>query len=361
MGYLATAMIAPGDGTLRLDEISIPDPGPGEAVVRVRACGLCHSDLGSLEQRFSDGTPGLLGHEAAVSVEAVGEGVVGLSPGDYGIVAWRAPCGKCRMCRRGEPAMCTDSRRAAQSMHASDGRELSAMLAIGAFSERTLIHAEQVVVVDRAVPPEVAGLIGCGVMTGFGAAAYTGNVRIGDTVAVFGCGGVGDAAIAAASLAGASKVIAIDLNPVKLEWSARFGATDFVNASEVDAVAAVRSLTDGVGADVAIECVGSPQVVVQAFEASAPTGAVVQVGVPRGDVAISLPIRSLFQHRGPIRASHYGDCVPTRDFPALCSLYLQGKLDLGAFVTETIKLEELPAAVERLERGEVLRSVVVFD
>ena len=197
----------------------VPDPGPGEALVRVQACGVCHTDLHYREGAINDDFPFLLGHEAAGVVEAVGPGVAGLGPGDYVVIAWRAPCGTCRSCRRGRPWYCFDSRNAAQPMTLADGTPLSPALGIGAFAELTLVAAGQAVKVDPAARPEAAGLIGCGVMAGFGAAVNTGGVGRGDTVAVIGCGGVGNAAIAGAALAGARKVIAVDIDARKLEWA----------------------------------------------------------------------------------------------------------------------------------------------
>src|SRR6478672_8580073 len=208
-GVVATAKKAP----VTVETITVPDPGPGEALVRVKACGVCHTDLHYREGAIDDDFPFLLGHEAAGTVEAVGDGVTNVVPGDYVVIAWRAPCGNCRSCRRGRPWYCFDSRNALQPMTLADGSPLSPALGIGAFAELTLVAAGQAVKVDPAAGPAAAGLIGCGVMAGFGAALNTGNVQRGDTVAVFGCGGVGDAAIAASALAGARKVIAVDLDP----------------------------------------------------------------------------------------------------------------------------------------------------
>jgi S-(hydroxymethyl)mycothiol dehydrogenase len=239
--------------------IRVPDPGPGEALVRVQACGVCHTDLHYREGAINDDFPFLLGHEAAGTVEAVGDGVSGLAPGDYVVLAWRAPCGECRSCLRGRPWYCFGSLNATQPMTLLDGTPLSPALGIGAFAEKTLVAAGQAVKVDPAARPEAAGLIGCGVMAGFGAAANTGGVSRGDTVAVIGCGGVGNAAIAASSLAGARKVIAVDVDPRKLEWALGFGATDVVDASSTEPVEAIKELTDGNGADVVIEAVGRPE------------------------------------------------------------------------------------------------------
>ena len=343
-----------------IEAVSVPDPGPGEAVVAVKACGVCHTDLHYREGGINDGFPFLLGHEAAGFVESVGEGVSELSPGDYVVLAWRAPCGRCRSCRRGRPWYCFDSANASQPMTLADGTPLSPALGIGAFADKTLVAAAQAVKVDPRARPEAAGLVGCGIMAGFGAAAITGGVGRGDTVAVFGCGGVGDAAIAAASLAGARTIVAVDVDGRKLEWARRFGATHVVDASAGDPVEAVRGLTGGFGADVVIEAVGRPDTYRQAFLARDHAGTLVQVGVPTPEMTVELPLVELFGRGGALKASWYGDCLPTRDFPALIELYLAGRLDLDGFVSETIGLDGVEEAFARMRRGEVLRSVVVL-
>ncbi|MBV8692277.1 MAG: S-(hydroxymethyl)mycothiol dehydrogenase [Actinobacteria bacterium] len=342
--------------------IRVPDPGPGEALVRVKACGVCHTDLHYREGAINDEFPFLLGHEAAGVVEAVGDGVTNVAPGDYVVIAWRAPCGTCRSCRRGRPWYCFDSANATQPMTLSDGTRLSPALGIGAFAELTLVAAGQAVKVDPAARPEAAGLIGCGVMAGFGAAVNTGGVSRGDSVAVIGCGGVGCAAIAASVLAGARVVIAVDVDARKLEGAQRFGATHVIDASarDVDVVEAIKALTDGNGADVVIEAVGRPETYRQAFFARDLAGTLVQVGVPDPAMTIELPMIELFGRGGALKSSWYGDCLPSRDFPTLIDLYLQGRLDLDAFVTETIPLSGVEAAFTRMQQGEVLRSVVVF-
>ena len=343
-----------------IEAVSVPDPGPGEAVVAVKACGVCHTDLHYREGGINDGFPFLLGHEAAGFVESVGEGVSELSPGDYVVLAWRAPCGRCRSCRRGRPWYCFDSANASQPMTLADGTPLSPALGIGAFADKTLVAAAQAVKVDPRARPEAAGLVGCGIMAGFGAAAITGGVGRGDTVAVFGCGGVGDAAIAAASLAGARTIVAVDVDGRKLEWARRFGATHVVDASAGDPVEAIRELTGGFGADVVIEAVGRPDTYRQAFLARDHAGTLVQVGVPTPEMTVELPLVEVFGRGGALKASWYGDCLPTRDFPALIELYLAGRLDLDGFVSETIGLDGVEEAFARMRRGEVLRSVVVL-
>ncbi len=359
MAQTVRGVIAAGKGKpVSIEGVVIPDPGPGEAVVAVAACGVCHTDLHYREGAINDDFPFLLGHEAAGTVEAVGEGVSNVAPGDYVVLAWRAPCGTCRSCRRGRPWYCFNSANATQAMTLTDGTKLSPALGIGAFVEKTLVAATQAVKVDPTARPESAGLIGCGVMAGFGAAVNTGGVSRGDTVAVIGCGGVGDAAIAGSALAGARLVIAVDVDDRKLQWARDFGATHTINAANADVVEEIKALTDGFGADVVVEAVGRPDTYRQAFFARDLAGTLVQVGVPDPSMTIDLPLIELFGRGGALKSSWYGDCLPTRDFPVLIDLYLKGRLDLDRFVTEIIGLGDVEESFARMQRGEVLRSVV---
>lgn len=361
MPHEVRAVVAMKKGApVEVQTIVVPDPGPGEVLVSVQACGVCHTDLHYREGAINDDFPFLLGHEAAGTIEAIGADVADLAPGDYVVLAWRAPCGACRSCLRGRPWYCFDSRNAAQTMTLLDGTPLSPALGIGAFAEKTLVAAGQAVKVDPAARPEAAGLIGCGVMAGYGAAVNTGQVGRGDTVAVIGCGGVGNAAIAGASLAGARRVIAVDIDEAKLDGATRFGATHTVNSRGTDPVEAVRELTGGFGVDVAIDAVGTPSTYKQAFYMRDHAGVLVQVGVPDPEMEIDLPLIDLFSRGGALKSSWYGDCLPTRDFPILVDQYLSRRLDLGGFVSETITLDQVEEAFGRMHRGEVLRSVVVL-
>ncbi|GAA3130559.1 S-(hydroxymethyl)mycothiol dehydrogenase [Streptomyces rectiviolaceus] len=345
---------------VRIETIVVPDPGPGEAVVRVQACGVCHTDLHYREGGINDDFPFLLGHEAAGVVESVGDGVTEVAPGDFVILNWRAVCGQCRACLRGRPQYCFDTHNAKQKMTLTDGTELSPALGIGAFAEKTLVAAGQCTKVDPAASPAAAGLLGCGVMAGIGAAINTGNVGRGDSVAVIGCGGVGNAAVVGARLAGAAKIIAVDIDDEKLETAKSLGATHTVNSRAADPIEAIRELTAGNGADVVIEAVGRPETYEQAFYARDLAGTVVLVGVPTPEMRIDLPLLDVFGRGGALKSSWYGDCLPSRDFPMLIDLYQQGRLDLDAFVTETIELADVEKAFERMHHGDVLRSVVVF-
>jgi S-(hydroxymethyl)mycothiol dehydrogenase len=344
-----------------IETVVVPDPGPGEAVVQVQACGVCHTDLHYREGGINDEFPFLLGHEAAGVVESVGEGVTEVAPGDFVVLNWRAVCGDCRACNRGEPWYCFNTFNAAQRMTLEDGTELSPALGIGAFVDKTLVHARQCTKVDPAARPAAAGLLGCGVMAGLGAAMNTGQVRRGQSVAVIGCGGVGAAAVAGARLAGARTIVAVDLDDQKLEWARGLGATHTVNSSSTDPVAAIQELTDGFGADVVIDAVGRPETWKQAFYARDLAGTVVLVGVPTPDMKVpDLPLIDVFGRGGALKSSWYGDCLPSRDFPMLVDLYLQGRLDLDAFVTEEIALDDVEAAFDKMHAGGVLRSVVVM-
>src|SRR6476619_3291163 len=343
---------------VELATILVPDPGPGEALVAVQACGVCHTDLHYKQGGIGDDYPYLLGHEAAGVVEAVGDGVTDVAPGDYVILNWRAVCGSCRACRRGRPWYCFATHNAQQKMTLADGTVLSPALGIGAFVEKTLVAAGQCTKVNPDVPPEVAGLLGCGVMAGIGAAINTGNVSRNDSVAVIGCGGVGDAAIAGSRLVGAHTIIAVDTDTRKLELAKEFGATHTVLVSDGDVVAQIQALTGGFGVDVAIDAVGRPETWKQAFYGRDLAGTVVLVGVPTPTMTLDIPLLDIFGRGGSLKSSWYGDCLPSRDFPVLVDLYRQGRFDLDAFFTDTIGLSDVEAAFEAMRGGDVLRSVV---
>ncbi|MGZ4450942.1 MAG: S-(hydroxymethyl)mycothiol dehydrogenase [Nocardioides sp.] len=360
------AVVARGKGQpVEVTTINVPDPGPGEALVQVQACGVCHTDLHYREGGINDDFPFLLGHEAAGVVEAVGEGVTSVAPGDFVVLNWRAVCGDCRACDRGEPWYCFATHNATQKMTLAEGddagTELSPALGIGAFAEKTLVAAGQCTKVDPSARAAAVGLLGCGVMAGIGAAINTGAVTRGRSVAVIGCGGVGVAAVAGSVLAGASPVIAVDIDPRKLEAATRMGATHTVDSSAVDPVAAIQELTGGFGADVVIEAVGRPETWKQAFYARDLAGTVVLVGVPTPDMKLpDIPLIDVFGRGGSLKSSWYGDCLPSRDFPMLVDLYQQGRLDLDAFVTEEIGIDDVEAAFAKMHDGGVLRSVVVL-
>jgi S-(hydroxymethyl)mycothiol dehydrogenase len=358
-GVIARAKGAP----VELVTINVPDPGPGEALVQVQACGVCHTDLHYREGGINDEFPFLLGHEAAGVVEAVGPDVTEVAPGDFVILNWRAVCGQCRACKRGEPQYCFATHNAKQKMTLEDGTELSPALGIGAFADKTLVAAGQCTKVDASAPAEVVGLLGCGVMAGLGASMNTGGIRRGQSLAVIGCGGVGCAAIAGGRLVGANTIIALDIDDRKLETAKQFGATHTINTKGLDqdgVVAAVQELTGGNGADVVVDAVGIPQTYKQAFYARDLAGTVVLVGVPNPTMTLELPLIDVFGRGGALKSSWYGDCLPSRDFPMLVDLFQQGRLPLDKFVSETIGIDGVEAAFEKMHHGEVLRSVVVL-
>jgi S-(hydroxymethyl)mycothiol dehydrogenase len=358
-GVIARSKRAP----VELVDIVVPDPGPGEAVVDIETCGVCHTDYHYREGGISDDFPFLLGHEAAGRVSAIGEGVTHVAVGDFVVLNWRAVCGECRACVRAEPWYCFNTFNATQKMTLTDGTELSPALGIGAFAEKTLVHAKQCTKVDPAADPAAVGLLGCGIMAGLGAAMNTGNVTRGDSVAVIGCGGVGTAAVVGAKLAGASTIIAIDRDPKKLVKAEELGATHAIDSSGLDeagVVAAVQALTDGFGADVVIDAVGRPETWRQAFYARDLAGTVVLVGVPTPEMTLEIPLLDVFGRGGSLKSSWYGDCLPERDFPMLTDLYLQGRLPLDEFVTERIGIRDIEQAFTTMAGGDVLRSVVVL-
>ncbi|MDO3396820.1 S-(hydroxymethyl)mycothiol dehydrogenase [Nocardioides cremeus] len=365
------AVVARAKGApVEVTTINVPDPGPGEAVVQVQTCGVCHTDLHYREGGINDEFPFLLGHEAAGVVESVGEGVTSVAPGDFVVLNWRAVCGDCRACNRGEPQYCFNTHNATQKMTLAEGddagTELSPALGIGAFAEKTLVAAGQCTKVDPEARAAAVGLLGCGVMAGIGAAINTGQTTRGRSAAVIGCGGVGVAAVAGAALSGASPVIAVDIDPKKLEKARELGATHTVDSSQVDPVEEIKRICaetypGAEGADVVVEAVGRPETWKQAFYARDLAGTVVLVGVPTPDMKVpDLPLIDVFGRGGALKSSWYGDCLPSRDFPMLVDLYTSGRLDLDAFVTEEIGIDDVEAAFDKMHHGDVLRSVVVL-
>ena len=342
-----------------VEDIVIDDPGPGEVLVRIQASGVCHTDLHYKLGNITDEYPILLGHEGAGIVEAVGAGVSEPKVGDYVVLAWRAPCGSCRFCAIGQPHLCSASLNAEPRMKTRrDNLMLNPALGIGTFCTHTVVAAKQAVPVPESCPPPQASLIGCGVMTGVGAALYSGQVRRGSTVAVYGCGGVGCSVIMGAKLAGAAKIIGVDIAANKLDWARQFGATDVVDATAGDPVEAVKAFTGGNGVDHSFEAVGTPQTLLQALWSRDLAGTCTLIGVPSPDMKVEIPMLQFFGLGGALRVSWYGDCLPSRDFPMLADWYAKGALDLDRVVTKLIKLDETEPAFEAMERGETLRSVI---
>ena len=344
-----------------VEDFLIDPPGPHEVRVRILASGVCHTDLSAKNGVFgTESFPWLLGHEGSGIIEEVGDGVTNVKQGDYVILAWRAPCGECRFCLRGQLELCANSLNAKPRMTTHDGIQLTPVLGIGTFCTHTVVHSHQCIPVSDELSPAQMSLIGCGVMTGIGAALYAAGVKPGESVAVIGCGGVGDSAIMGAKIAGATTIIAVDVDPRKLEWAREFGATHTVNPNDGDAVEAIKALTGGFGVNVAIEAVGSPRTIETALWARDLAGRCVVVGVANQDAKLELPVATFFDRGGKLSISWYGDCLPTRDFPILADWYAQGQLDLDRMVTRTITLDESEEAFHAMERGETLRSVIVM-
>lgn len=361
MSQTVKGVIARNKGAeVELVDIVVPDPGPNDVIVRVQACGVCHTDLAYRDGGINDEYPFLLGHEAAGIVETVGERVTHVAEGDFVVLNWRAVCGECRACKRGQQQYCFATHNASEKMTLTDGTELTPALGIGAFIDKTIVHEGQCTKVDPSADPAVAGLLGCGVMAGIGAAVNTGGVSRGQSVAVIGCGGVGVAAIVGARLAGASTIVAVDIDDTKLEWAKDFGATHTVNSRGTDPVTAIQELTGGFGADVVIDAVGRPETYEQAFYARDLAGTVVLVGVPTPDMRLEMPLLDFFGRGGSLKSSWYGDCLPERDFPMLVDLHLQGRLPLDKFVSERIGIDAVEAAFDAMKSGSVLRSVVTL-
>ena len=341
--------------------VVIPEPGDNDVVVSIKTCGVCHTDLAYRDGDIEDAYPFLLGHEAAGVVESIGEQVTHVEVGDTVVLNWRAVCGECRACKKGEPKYCFDTHNASRPMTLEDGTELSPALGIGAFAEKTLVHEGQCTKIDPDADLAAAGLLGCGVMAGLGAAVNTGEVKRGESVAVFGCGGVGMASVAGAVLAGATTVIAVDIDEDKLATAREFGATHTINSRdkrEEEVIETVRELTDSFGTDVAIDAVGIPTTTRQAFYSRDLAGRMIMVGVPDLESRFDVPAIDFFGRGGALKSSWYGDCLPERDFPMYVALAQQGRFPLEKFVNERIGLNDVEAAFETMKAGKVLRSVV---
>ncbi|MDX6473281.1 MAG: S-(hydroxymethyl)mycothiol dehydrogenase [Gaiellaceae bacterium] len=343
-----------------VEEITLDAPGSGEVRVRVEACGVCHSDLHVVEtggwgMRF----PILLGHEGAGVVEEVGADVTTVAPGDRVVIAWRAPCGdSCPACKRGDPRRCSNNLRAKRRVHrASDGELLTPMLRCGTFADQAIVHEACAVKVPEELPVEQACLLACGFSTGAGAALWATPVREGASVAVIGCGGVGLAVVQGARLAGASRIVAVDVVDEKLELALALGATDAVDGRGGDSVALVRELTGGV--DYAFSAIGAPAGLVDAVRMCGYAGTATLVGVPPPGRTLDLDVeRDLFGPKVSIAVTHGGDTIPQQDFPFLAQAALDGRLDLDRFVTRTIGLDEAVGALEELHAPKGVRTVV---
>jgi S-(hydroxymethyl)glutathione dehydrogenase / alcohol dehydrogenase len=368
---MAKAAVLPGlDQPLEIrEDVEVESPRAGEVKLRMGASGVCHSDLSVQNGTIMGPTPMVLGHEGAGIIEEVGEGVTDLAPGDHVVVSWVPQCGECFMCQKGQGWACEASGAALASgglldgttRFTSQGAPLFQMAASGTFSEVSIIPATGAVKIPDDVPLKVAALIGCGVLTGVGAAMNTADIKQGDTVAVVGCGGVGLNVIQGARIAGAERIIAIDMNETKLQMAKDFGATDVVNAGQGDPVSQVMSLTGERGADVTFEVIGLQQTIEQTINMTRRGGEAVLVGVPRMDVMLQIPaFLGLVLMGKTIKGCWYGSSNVQQDVPKLVELYKSGELKLDELISREIKVDEVNEAFEAMKTGEVARSVIVY-
>lgn len=364
----AALLLEPGAPAV-IEDIVVDDPGPNEVLIRIVASGVCHTDL-TVKNLNGNGMafPIVLGHEGAGYVEKVGPEVTHLQPGDPVVIAYRAPCEQCPACLRGDPRHCYMALRPKPRIRRKATGELcSQVLRCGTFANYTVVHAKAAIKMPKEMPLDKACLIACGVVTGVGAAMNTTPVFAGSRVAVIGCGGVGLSVIQGAKLQHARQIVAVDVNPTKLEWAKKFGATDLVNARDVDPVAEVRRLTedgwDG-GVEYAFEATGIPACTEQAIKMLAYGGTATTIGFPAADDAVTLNLGDMatgvYWNKAALRVCHCGDALPSHDFPLLAQLYLQGKLDLDGMVTRKIELKDVEEAFHLMETGDVIRSVIEF-
>ncbi|MFF5552553.1 Zn-dependent alcohol dehydrogenase [Streptomyces olivaceoviridis] len=356
------AAVLPAIGApLEITGIELPDPGPGQVRVRLAAAGVCHSDLS-----LSDGTmrvpvPAVLGHEGAGTVVAVGEGVTHVSPGSPVVLNWAPSCGSCHACALGEVWLCANALNGAADVHArtTDGTDLHPGLNVAAFAEETVVAASCALPLPDGVPLVDAALLGCAVLTGYGAVHHAARVRSGETVAVFGVGGVGLATMQAARIAGASRIIAVDVSPGKEELARAAGATDYVLASG-NTPREIRGLTGRQGVDVSVECVGRAVSIRAAWESTRRGGRTTVVGIGGKDQQVTFNALELFHWGRTLSGCVYGNSDPSRDVPLLAEHVREGRLDLSTLVTDRITLEDIPAAFENMLAGKGGRAVVVF-
>jgi len=351
------------DSAPAVEELTVDSPGQREVRVRILACGLCHTDLHIVETKgWHLRFPILLGHEGAGVVEEVGTEVTLVAPGDRVAIAWRAPCGECPQCRRGDPRRCSSQLRARRRLHrAADGELLTPVLRCGTFADQAVVHEACAVKVPEELPIEQAALLGCGFSTGAGAALWATPVQEGSSVAVIGCGGVGLAVVQGALLRGAERIIAVDVASEKLQYAQALGATDLVDASGVDPVAAVRELTGRRGVEFAFSAVTAPAALVQAMRMCTYAGTATLVGMPVPGARLDADLEAdFFGPRITLAVTHGGDTIPQEDFPFLAQAALDGRIDLASFVTSTISLDEVPEQLPRIGQGGGIRTVALL-
>ncbi|MFF2851801.1 Zn-dependent alcohol dehydrogenase [Streptomyces sp. NPDC058001] len=360
---MVRAAVLPAVGSpLEITEIDLPEPGPGRVRVRLAAAGVCHSDLSLTNGTLRVPVPAVLGHEGAGTVVAVGEGVTHVAPGDGVVLNWAPSCGSCPACARGEVWLCADALTGTGTVYATTagGTDLYPGLNVAAFAEETVVAASCVLPVPDGVPLTDAALLGCAVLTGYGAVHHAAQVREGESVAVFGVGGVGLAALQAARIAGASTVVAVDVTPEKESLARRAGATEYVVASPTTAKE-IRALTGGQGADVAVECVGRATTIRTAWDSTRRGGRTTVVGIGGKDQQVTFNALEIFHWGRTLSGCVYGNSDPEKDLPVLADHIRAGRLDLSALVTEHIGLEDIPRAFENMLAGRGGRALVVFD
>ena len=354
---------------LVIEELELAPPGPGEVLVEIAAAGLCHSDLSVMNGSRPRPLPIVLGHEASGIVREIGAGVTGFAPDDHVVFSFIPTCGHCVYCKAGKPALCVNGNRAnlagtllngARRFINSLGQPVHHHCGIAAFSHHTIAVAESLVKIDRRLPLATAALFGCAVVTGAGAVFNTASVRPGESVAVFGLGGVGLSAVMGAVAAGASPIIAVDLLEHKLALAKELGATHTVNSSAADAVVQVRELSSG-GVNHAIEATGNECGMAQAFHATRPGGNTVTISLPDAKRLFSVPAVTLSVEERVVRGSYMGSCVPRRDIPRFIELHQTGRLPVDRLITRTLRLEEINEGFDALARGEAVRQVIRFD
>ncbi|WP_030608608.1 Zn-dependent alcohol dehydrogenase [Streptomyces fulvoviolaceus] len=360
---MVRAAVLPAVGApLEVTDIDLPDPGPGQVRVRLAAAGVCHSDLSLSNGTMRVPVPAVLGHEGAGTVVAVGEGVTGVAPGAEVVLNWAPSCGSCHACSLGEVWLCANALNGAADVYAhrtSDGSDLHPGLNVAAFAEETVVPASCVLPLPGGIPLTDAALLGCAVLTGYGAVHHSARVRAGETVAVYGVGGVGLAALQAARIAGASKIVAVDVSPEKEELARAAGATDYLVASE-NTAREIRALTGKQGVDVAVECVGRATTIRTAWDSTRRGGRTTVVGIGGKDQQVTFNALEIFHWGRTLAGCVYGNSNPAEDLPVLAEHVRAGRLDLGALVTERIALDGIPAAFENMLAGKGGRALVVF-
>ncbi|MFF7686311.1 zinc-binding dehydrogenase [Streptomyces syringium] len=359
---IRAAVLSAVGAPLRIAGIELPSPGPGRVRIRLAAAGVCHSDLSLSNGTLRQPVPAVLGHEGAGTVTEVGEGVTDVAPGDRVVLNWAPSCGDCHLCGLGEPWLCADAGSAATVPYATlaaDGSSLYPGLGTAVFAEETVVRASAVLPLPEGVPLVEAALLGCAVLTGYGAVHHSARVRAGESVVVFGVGGVGLATLQSARLAGAGTILAVDVSPRKEELARAAGATDFLVADDTTAQR-IRGLTGGHGADVAIECVGRADTIRTAWSATRRGGRTTVVGIGGKDQRVTFSALELFHFGRTLSGCVYGNSDPARDLPVIAGHVRAGRLDLSALVTERIGLDGIPAAFDAMLAGRGGRALVVF-